>query len=144
MNKSDLESSSSASAKNILLPLAQAPSAPSNIKESSGSGSDLLEIIELWKQFDLYGVKGRMEKLCIEMREMKTCSINGRKRLNDLTKAFRANKSNSITLVDILKAYQEEIDQLSKRSKFCENAYFVLFKSLDDLPGKFICLSLIL
>ena len=136
MNKVDLEpSSSSASAKNSI-PLVPSSSNSTN-KES---GSDVLEIIELWKQFDFCGVKGNMEKLCIEMRELKTCSINGRKRLNDMTKAFRSNASKSITLTDVLKAYQEEIDQLSKRSKFSENAYFVIFKSLDQLPGKFICL----
>eukprot|EP01035_Chromulina_nebulosa_P023636 gene23636-30650_t len=130
MNKVDLEpSSSSASAKNSI-PLVPSSSNSTN-KES---GSDVLEIIELWKQFDFCGVKGNMEKLCIEMRELKTCSINGRKRLNDMTKAFRSNASKSITLTDVLKAYQEEIDQLSKRSKFSENAYFVIFKSLDQLP----------
>ena len=114
----------------------QAPS--SSIKDSNGS--DLLEILEIWKQFDIEGVKTRLEKSCVEMREMKTGSIAGRKRLNDLTKAFRSNSSTtgantSLSVTDLLKAYQEEIDQLSRRSKLSETAFFALLKSLHDLPG---------
>ena len=140
MSKSDhLEPSSSSSALTSL-PLA---AIVSNSGESSGSGSDVLELMEHWKLFDFYGAKGKMEKQCIEMREMKTCSINGRKRLNDITRAFRSDSkinNNAVTVVDMLKAYQGEIDQLSKRSKFSESAYFALFKSLDELPGQHTCI----
>jgi homeobox protein cut-like len=36
------------------------------------------------------------------------------------------------TVQDILKAYQDEIDQLSRRSKASESAFNSLFKSLTD------------
>src|SRR5689334_22258944 len=83
-------------------------------------------IIAFWKQFDLDGKRTSWDKTCTEMREQKTASIVGRKRLNDLTKAFRAKSKEDqlIGTAELLKAYQEEIDQLSRRSKFSEAAFF--------------------
>ncbi len=34
----------------------------------------------------------------------------------------------------LLKAYQEEIDRLTKRSKFAEGTFLALYKSLADIP----------
>ena len=105
---------------------------PSTTNESSRS--DVQEIVELWKQFDIEDKKVQLDKNCVEMREMKNLSIAGRKRLNDITKAFRGS-TNAVSITDLLKAYQEEIDQLSRRSKYSETAFISLFKSFHDLPG---------
>ena len=37
-------------------------------------------------------------------------------------------------MTDVLKAYQEEIDQLSKRSKYGESAFYALYKAIYDAP----------
>ena len=39
-----------------------------------------------------------------------------------------------LIVLDVLKAYQEEIDQLSKRSKFSESAFYSMYKSIYDAP----------
>jgi homeobox protein cut-like len=92
--------------------------------------------LELWKNFNLADRKVQLDKSCVEMREAKTASISGRKRLNDITKAFRAKpKEEQLAMMtEILKCYQEEIDQLSRRSKNCETVFFQLYKALYDLP----------
>lgn len=80
--------------------------------------------------------KLQLDKSCVEMRENKTASINGRKRLNEITKAFRGKpKEEQLGMMtELLKCYQEEIDQLSRRSKFCETTFFSLYKSVYELP----------
>jgi len=99
--------------------------------------------LELWKTFNLEQRKANLDKSCVEMREAKTASISGRKRLNDITKAFRAKpKEEQINMMtEILKCYQEEIDQLSRRSKFCETTFFALYKALYELPDPVVSIE---
>lgn len=70
------------------------------------------------------------------MREAKTQSIAGRKRLNELTKSFRAlpTAEQGSAINDLLKSYQKEIDQLSTRSKLGESAFFSLYKAVYEAP----------
>lgn len=103
----------------------------------SGTGNpDIDHAVSFWKQFDLTTARAQWDKICNDMREMKTASISGRKRLNDLTKSFRAKSREEQTsqVQDLVKAYQEEIDQLSRRSKLSEVSFFDLHKSLYDAP----------
>lgn len=100
------------------------------------SSSDANNILEIWREFDLDGKRLTLDKNCVEMKELKTASITGRKRLNDATKSFRSkSKDDQITMMpEVLKAYQEEIDQLSRRSKFSEASFYSLYKSLYEAP----------
>jgi homeobox protein cut-like len=102
--------------------------------DSSTTMTDVREALEFWKIFNLAEQKVSLEKSVTEMRELKTASINGRKKLNEMTKNFRSKpKEDQMNeLTDILKAYQDEIDQLSRRSKFSESAFYGLCKSLFD------------
>ena len=104
-----------------------------------GAGGSLTEAtaaMEYWRHFDLPNRLISLEQSCLEMRESKTLSISGRKRLNELTKSFRSReKEEQVAMVtEVLKAYQEEIDQLSKRSKFSEAAFYSIYKSIVDAP----------
>lgn len=100
-------------------------------------------IIGFWKQFDLDAKRSAWDKTCTELREQKTSSITGRKRLNELTKSFRARSKEEqmVSMAELLKAYQEEIDQLSRRSKFSESAYFAIYKTLYDAPDPVPCME---
>jgi homeobox protein cut-like len=99
--------------------------------------------LEIWKNFNLEQKKVNLDKSCVEMREAKTASIVGRKRLNDITKSFRAKSKDEQLgmMTEILKCYQEEIDQLSRRSKGCETTFFTLYKSLYELPDPAITID---
>lgn len=107
------------------------------------SVTEATSIMEVWSQFSLSSKKLSMDKSCVEMRESKTASINGRKRLNDVTKLFRSKpKEEQINMMtELLKCYQEEIDQLSRRSKHCETTFFSLYKSLYELPDPSLCME---
>lgn len=100
-------------------------------------------VLEFWQTFDLTARKESLENSCVDMREAKTASIAGRKRLNEVTKAFRAKpKEEQLPIMgDILKAYQEEIDQLSRRSKYCESTFFTLYKAIYDAPDPCECIE---
>ena len=45
---------------------------------------DAANVLEFWKEFDLDTRRLTLDQNCVDMREMKTSSINGRKRLNDV------------------------------------------------------------
>ncbi|KAJ1437644.1 CASP C terminal-domain-containing protein [Ochromonadaceae sp. CCMP2298] len=110
------------------------------------SVSDATAQLELWRNFDLDVRKVNLDKSCVEMREAKTASISGRRRLNDITKAFRAKpREDQVTMMtELLKAYQEEIDQLSRRSKNCETTFFSLYKALYEMPDPSLCIDSLL
>lgn len=99
--------------------------------------------LEIWRNFNLEQRKANLDKSCVEMREAKTASITGRRRLNDITKSFRSKpKDEQINMMtEILKCYQEEIDQLSTRAKNCEATFFTLFKALYELPDPALCID---
>lgn len=103
---------------------------------SNQSQGEVQSVLGFWQQFDFLNTRSTWDKACEEMREYKTASINGRKRLNDITKLFRSKSKDEQLVIfnDLLKAYQEEIDQLSRRSKFCEGAYGNIYKSLYEAP----------
>jgi homeobox protein cut-like len=108
--------------------------------------SNATKELEIWRNFNIEQRKLNLDASCVEMREAKTASINGRRKLNDNTKAFRSKpKEEQIGMMtDILKCYQEEIDQLSRRSKYCETTFFSLYKALFELPDPAVCIEALL
>lgn len=125
---------------------------------ASASERDPLQVLEFWKEFDLDGRRAGLDQQvmsnlyvclgsicsvltvllvkCIEMREAKTASIAGRKRLNEQTKAFRTlpTGEQAAMMNELLQSYQKEIDQLSSRSRLGESAFFSLYKSVYEAP----------
>jgi hypothetical protein len=53
------------------------------------SKSDVNRAIESWKSFNLDDKRIILDKQCSEIKEAKSASISGRKRLNEVTKVFR-------------------------------------------------------
>lgn len=111
-------------------------------KESIRS-TETSSVISFWKTLDLESKKAGWDKTYTELREQKTNSINGRKRLNDLTKAYRARTKEDqlVSMAELLKAYQEEIDQLSRRAKVSEAAFLGVYKLLYDAPDPSLCME---
>ena len=111
---------------------------PSNAIDSriANSSNEVRIAYEFWKDFDLDAKRTTLDQQCLDMKELKAASVAGRKRLNEATKAFRAKPKDEqlVVILDVLKAYQEEIDQLSKRSKFSESAFYGLYKAIYDAP----------
>ncbi|RLN49652.1 hypothetical protein BBJ29_001217 [Phytophthora kernoviae] len=71
------------------------------------------------------------------MKTDKDASVRSRKKLAETTKQFRRLDSDTDKAAGagpLLKAYQEEIDHLTRRAKFSENAFFQLYKGLYAAP----------
>lgn len=76
------------------------------------------------------------EGVAHEVEEKQSQSLTRKKQLAEDTKNFkRLGEADKLAgLPDLLKGYQSEIDQLSKRSKFAEAAFETLIKILNAAP----------
>lgn len=117
----------------------QAPSAEYDADHRSSNDA----ILHFWQSFRLSEKRNEWDQVNNEMREYKTASINGRKKLNEMTKTFRARPKEEqlLTISELLKAYQEEIDQLSKRSRFTETSFGNIYKALYEAPDPAPCIE---
>lgn len=52
--------------------------------------AELKASAEFWREFNLDTRRQELKRQCMEMIEAKTASSNGKKRLNEITKTFRA------------------------------------------------------
>ncbi|POM65955.1 CASP-like protein [Phytophthora palmivora] len=80
------------------------------------------------------------------MKSDKDASVRSRKKLAETTKQFRRLASDADKAAGagpLLKAYQEEIDHLTRRAKFSENAFFQLYKGLYAAPDPAPALALV-
>ncbi|CAI5731778.1 unnamed protein product [Peronospora destructor] len=79
------------------------------------------------------------------MKSDKEVSVRSRKKLAESTKQFRRlalDTEKAAGAGPLLKAYQEEIDHLTRRAKFSENAFFQLYKGLYAAPDPAPALAL--
>lgn len=93
-------------------------------------------MLQFWRAFDLDSKRLVLDTQGNAMKTEKESSLKSRKKLAETTKGFRKlADSDKITAVGgLLRAYQEEIDSLTKRAKFAENAFFMLYKGLYAAP----------
>lgn len=93
-------------------------------------------MLQFWKAFDLDSKRVMLDTQGGTMKTEKENSLKSRKKLAETTKSFRklsdADKANGMG--PLLRAYQEEIDSLTRRAKYSENAFFMLYKGLYTAP----------
>lgn len=104
--------------------------------------------LRFWQSFDLEAKRGVLDATILEISQYKAASATGRKKLNELTRVFRskllASEEQSTLIFDLVKAYQDEIDQLSTRSKYVESKFNLFYKDLMAAPDPKITLSTLL
>lgn len=92
-----------------------------------------------WKDIKLHELQKTLDAQGIEIVDNQKESVLGRKQLADRTKEFKKipddEKLNSFK--GLLKAYQTEIDSLTKRSKVSENAFLNVYKVLAEAPDPY-------
>eukprot|EP00752_Nemacystus_decipiens_P018208 g16337.t1 len=93
-------------------------------------------VLNFWKEFNLDGRRLQLDKQGLELQDAKDASLVRRKHLAELTKEFRKKPDHDkISGVQrLVKAYQEEIDALAKRSRASDSAFFSLYKALYEAP----------
>ncbi|CAI5717759.1 hypothetical protein KXD40_001125 [Peronospora effusa] len=104
---------------------------------SSMNRRSVLPVLQFWKAFDLDSKRVLLDSQGSTMKSDKEASVRSRKKLAEITKQFRRLASDTDKAAgagSLLKAYQEEIDHLTRRAKFSENAFFQLYKGLYAAP----------
>ncbi|KAI0780119.1 CASP C terminal-domain-containing protein [Fomes fomentarius] len=92
-----------------------------------------------WKDINLLDLQKTLDAQGIELVENQKESVVGRKALADRTKEFKKipDEEKLTAFKTLLKAYQTEIDNLTKRSKFAENAFLNVYKVLAEAPDPY-------
>ncbi|KAF9049982.1 CASP C terminal-domain-containing protein [Panaeolus papilionaceus] len=92
-----------------------------------------------WKDINLSELQKTLDKQGVELVDNQKESVVGRKALAEKTKDFKKipdeEKINSFK--GLLKAYQTEIDNLTKRSKASDNAFLHVYKVLAEAPDPY-------
>lgn len=95
--------------------------------------------LSTWRDINLTELQKTLDAQGIELVDNQKESVLGRKALADKTKEFKkiseAEKPNAFK--GLLKAYQTEIDNLTKRSKASENAFLNVYKILAEAPDPY-------
>ncbi|RQM25548.1 hypothetical protein B5M09_008425 [Aphanomyces astaci] len=96
----------------------------------------VLTVTQYWKGFDLDSKRVMLDAQGVSMQEQKEHSLKSRKALAEHTKKFRklVDTDKVAAMPSLLKAYQEEIDTLTKRAKYSDNSFFALYKALYEAP----------
>ncbi|KAI0001319.1 CASP C terminal-domain-containing protein [Russula compacta] len=95
--------------------------------------------LETWKNIDLSELQKTLDAQGIEVVENQKESVVGRKALADKTKDFKKipDEEKANAFKGLLKSYQTEIDNLTKRSKSAESAFLSVYKVLADAPDPY-------
>ncbi|KAF7376365.1 Golgi membrane protein [Mycena sanguinolenta] len=92
-----------------------------------------------WKEINLSELQKTLDAQGIQLVDNQKESVVGRKALADKTKEFKKlPESEKVeAFKGLLKAYQTEIDSLTKRSKTSENAFLDVYKVLAEAPDPY-------
>lgn len=102
-------------------------------------------VLQFWKAFDLDSKRVALDSQGSAMKTEKEASVRSRKKLAETTKNFRrlADADKVAAVGGLLRAYQEEVDSLTRRAKFSENAFFMLYKELYAAPDPVASLEIV-
>ncbi|WWC91645.1 uncharacterized protein L201_006591 [Kwoniella dendrophila CBS 6074] len=93
-----------------------------------------------WKEINLSELQKSLDSTALELVENQKENLVGRKKLAEQTREFKKlpddnEKFNAIKV--LLKAYQGEIDSLTRRSKLSESSFLNVYKLLADAPDPY-------
>ncbi|KIM45231.1 hypothetical protein M413DRAFT_441914 [Hebeloma cylindrosporum] len=92
-----------------------------------------------WKDVNLTELQKTLDAQGIELVDNQKESVIGRKALAEKTKEFKKipDEEKLNAFKGLLKAYQTEIDSLTKRSKASDNAFLHVYKVLAEAPDPY-------
>uniref|UniRef100_A0A915HU97 Homeobox protein cut-like n=1 Tax=Romanomermis culicivorax TaxID=13658 RepID=A0A915HU97_ROMCU len=98
------------------------------------SNNSIQESLQYWKQFDLPGLQKELDEKANELANRQDESESSRKKLVEFCKEFKKTTPEDIKKVvtPVLKCFQSEVDNLSKRSKAAEAAFLTVYKKIID------------
>ncbi|XP_044466699.1 protein CASP-like [Mangifera indica] len=112
-------------------------------KPNSSSSSPVSVVSNFWKEFDLEKEKSVLDEQGLRIAENQENSQKNRRKLAESTRDFKkASPEEKLSLFNsLLKSYQEEVDNLTKRAKFGENAFLNIYQKLYEAPDPFPALA---
>ncbi|CAM8972733.1 unnamed protein product [Rhodiola kirilowii] len=108
-------------------------------KTSSQSSSPISVIANYWKEFNLEKERNLLDEQGVKIAENQENSQKNRRKLAESTRDFRrASAEEKLSLFNsLLKGYQEEVDNLTKRAKFGENAFYNIYQKIFEAPDPY-------
>uniref|UniRef100_A0A2P2I5R5 Protein CASP n=1 Tax=Hirondellea gigas TaxID=1518452 RepID=A0A2P2I5R5_9CRUS len=105
-------------------------------------------VLGAWREFDLNKTQQQIDESATEITANQDESDASRKKLVDLSKDFKKNTPEDVRkqVAPLLKSFQTEVDNLTKRSKFAEISFLNVYKSIieitDPVPSLEYCIGL--
>ncbi|CAI6008010.1 unnamed protein product [Closterium sp. NIES-65] len=92
--------------------------------------------LRMTNQFDLENARTSLDEQGLKIAENQEASSKNRRKLAESTRDFKkAGKEEQSKLFGaLLKAYQEEVDNLTKRAKFAEASFLGVYQKLYEAP----------
>ncbi|KAG0476421.1 hypothetical protein HPP92_013262 [Vanilla planifolia] len=112
-------------------------------REKATSSSPIAVVCSFWRDFDLEKERSGLDELGLKIAENQEISQKNRRKLAENTRDFKkASSEEKLNLFNsLLKGYQEEVDNLTKRAKFGENAFLNIYQKLYEAPDPYPALS---
>ncbi|XP_027357772.1 protein CASP isoform X2 [Abrus precatorius] len=124
-------------------PASGSGSGPDRDKSNSSSSSPISVVSAIWKDFELEREKSILDEQGLRIAENQENSQKNRRKLAENTRDFKkASPEEKLSLFNtLLKGYQEEVDNLTKRAKFGENAFLNIYQKLYEAPDPYPALA---
>ncbi|CEG76159.1 hypothetical protein RMATCC62417_11093 [Rhizopus microsporus] len=92
--------------------------------------------IDYWKKIQLSNLQKELDQQGLTIVENQKDGLVSRKRLAEQTREFKKipDEEKLQKIKPLLKAYQAEIDNITKRTKFSESSFLSIYKLLADAP----------
>ena len=96
-----------------------------------------IAVRDFWRSADLERKQKDLETQCLEVADQQELSTKERKKLAEVTKNFKklGEEEKKTQHGALLKAYQEEVDRLTRRAKSGENYFLNLYKVRAFMHG---------
>lgn len=108
--------------------------------------ADFSTALASWREIQLPGVQSSLETLCPSLIDAQKDALLSRKKLAEQTREYKKlpTEGQAEQIKPLLKAYQSEIDSLTKRAKAAENAVLGLRDRLQGAVDPYPLLELLL
>ncbi|KAL9685375.1 hypothetical protein QQ045_022825 [Rhodiola kirilowii] len=112
-------------------------------KPGSLLSSPISVIANYWKEFNLEKERNLLDEQGVKIAENQENSQKNRRKLAESTRDFkRASAEDKLSLFNsLLKGYQEEVDNLTKRAKYGENAFYNIYQKIFEAPDPYPALA---
>jgi len=110
---------------------------------SPDAAKPLKDAAKAWKAFDLRKKSNEIDTQILKIYDKEQASTDNRKKLAKITRELGTLKDQEKlkAIKPVIRSYQKEIDYLTRRATFSENALISIYKGLCDVPDPCIHLE---